>query len=68
VLWCASGKVHRDLKLENILLSKKEEEIENISIRVSNLDISAPCFLPHSVVDNIIVIVDDNLMIKKSRL
>jgi len=29
-----SGKVHRDLKLENILLSKKEEEIEDICIKV----------------------------------
>jgi len=29
-----SGKVHRDLKLENILLSKKEDDIENISIKV----------------------------------
>jgi len=29
-----SDKVHRDLKLENILLSKKEENIENICIKV----------------------------------
>ena len=27
-LWFLSGKVHRDLKLENILLSEKEENTE----------------------------------------
>jgi len=36
-----SGKVHRDLKLENILLSKNEEDIEDICIKVSNSDMPA---------------------------
>jgi len=42
-----SGKVHRDLKLENILLSKEEEDVEDICIKVSNADnfMSLPCKL-----------------------
>jgi len=39
------GKVHRDLKLENILLSKKEDEIENISIKVLHVYFYLPVII-----------------------
>jgi serine/threonine kinase 33 len=34
------GKVHRDLKLENILLSKREDCIENLCIKVTDFGLS----------------------------
>ena len=36
------GKVHRDLKLENILVSKEEEEVENVRVKVCEFHISVP--------------------------
>jgi len=42
IVRCVSGKVHRDLKLENILVSKKEEEVEDITIKVNSLTFNWP--------------------------
>jgi len=45
MLCSVAGKVHRDLKLENILLSRTEENIEDICIKVLNFDSLMPHWL-----------------------